>query len=140
MFQALSLVAAPLTEWLKGRAERARVKEEGKIRLAEARVRAEELRTERMANIEADYDLEALRQQKFSLKDEFLLIVVVAPFIGSFIPGIQDYVMKGWEYVEKAPIWYTVSFTGIIAAVFGLRWWFSKNAKQLRVTKQEKQL
>lgn len=69
-----------------------------------------------------DYDIEALRQQQYSWKDEWLLFVLTLPFIGSFIPGLQDHVDHGWDYVAKAPGWYVTCFIGVIAAVYGLRW------------------
>ena len=73
-----------------------------------------------------NYDLAALNSQVTSWKDEYLTILLSAPVIGSFIPGVQDYVVKGWEYVGKAPLWFQTSFIGVIAATFGLRWLFSK--------------
>ncbi|NTW98328.1 MAG: hypothetical protein HGB35_00010 [Geobacteraceae bacterium] len=73
------------------------------------------------------YDLAALQQQGVSWKDEYLMILLSLPFIGSFVPVVQDYVVKGWEYVGKAPLWFQSSFIGVIAATFGLRWLFSRS-------------
>ena len=42
----------------------------------------------------------------------------------SFIPGSQDYVLTGWEYVQQAPDWYQYSFMGAVAASLGIRWAF----------------
>lgn len=106
---------------------------ETKFKLQEARLlkeiakeEAEAKRYEKAAEIESNYDLEALRQQQFSWKDEFWTLVLAAPFIGAFVPGLQDYVMKGFEYIDNMPYWYQASIVGIIAATFGLRWYFSK--------------
>jgi len=127
MFQLLGLLASPLTTWLEGRAKRQVLKEEGKIRLEEAKVRGAELRAERAASAEANYDLEAMRQMQYSWKDEYLLIILSLPFLASFIPVVQDYVITGWGYISQAPDWYQWSFLGVIAATFGLRWLFSKS-------------
>lgn len=72
--------------------------------------------------IEADWDTTAQQQQKHTWKDEYMLFVLTLPIIGSFIPTIQDYIVKGWSYLELVPEWYKLSFLGLIAATFGLRW------------------
>lgn len=73
-----------------------------------------------------DYDIAALEMSKTSWKDEYLTLLLSAPFIGSFLPTVQDYVATGWTYVAKAPVWYQASFIGVIAASFGLRWLFNR--------------
>ena len=72
--------------------------------------------------IEADWDINAQNQMQSSWKDEYLLFLLTLPIIGSFIPTVQDYVIIGWGHVSKAPEWYVISFLGIVAATFGLRW------------------
>lgn len=99
---------------------------EAKVGLAIAKINAEAKRYEKLVDVEADWDKEALRQSQFSWKDEFLTIIFFAPFIGAFIPGVQNYVLKGFEYLDKVPEWYIVCILGIVAATFGLRWWFTK--------------
>ncbi|NTV26673.1 MAG: hypothetical protein HGB01_10770 [Chlorobiaceae bacterium] len=74
-----------------------------------------------------DYDLASLDASKTSWKDEYLTILLSMPVIGSFLPGIQDYVVNGWGYLAKAPQWFQISFIGVIAATFGLRWLFSRS-------------
>jgi hypothetical protein len=76
------------------------------------------------------YDLAALEASKTSWKDEYLTILLSLPVIGSFVPGVQDYVVRGWGYLDKAPLWFQASFVGVIAATFGLRWMFGKKAAQ----------
>ncbi|KAA6233116.1 hypothetical protein FP507_08745 [Chlorobium phaeovibrioides] len=71
-----------------------------------------------------DYDIQALKQSERSWKDEYLTILLSLPVIGSFIPGVQDSVVLGWDYLAKAPVWFQVAFIGVIAATFGLRWLF----------------
>ena len=126
MFAWVKLLIAPVTTWLQGRAKRAEIKEEGKIRLAEAEAqKAIAMATMDIKN-EGDYDTEAQRQMQYSWKDEYLVIVLTFPFIGSFIPKVQDHIKLGWEYVALAPPWYQWSFIGIICATFGLRWYARK--------------
>ena len=51
--------------------------------LQKAKVDAQIRRLENEQNIEADYDLEALRQTQYSWKDEVALIVILLPFLGT---------------------------------------------------------
>jgi len=101
-----------------------KIKTEHKAKVEQARVNAEINRIEKAAQSDQDYDLEALRQTRYSWKDEYVLVILTLPFIGSFIPDIQDYVLKGWEYINKAPEWYQWSFMGAVAASMGIRWAF----------------
>jgi hypothetical protein len=78
---------------------------------------------------ETDYDLAALSGQVSSWKDEYLTILLSLPVIGSFVPGVQDSVVRGWDYLGKAPVWFQTSFIGVIAATFGLRWLFNRKTK-----------
>lgn len=77
-----------------------------------------------------DYDIEALKQQKNSWKDEYLTLIMSLPIILSFVPVVQENIATGWEYVALAPDWYVLSFLGIVAATFGLRWLFQRQAKK----------
>ena len=77
---------------------------------------------------ETDYDLEALKQSQVSWRDEYLTILLSLPFIGSFLPVVQEYVVRGWGYLDKAPVWFQASWIGVIAATFGLRWLFSRQS------------
>lgn len=74
-----------------------------------------------------DYDIEALRQQSTSWKDEWLLLVLTLPFVMSWLPQTQEWVSRGWEYIAKAPFWYQFAFCGVIFAVYGLRWYVKDN-------------
>lgn len=125
----LKLLAAPVAEYLKGRADLQRVKEEGKVRIEEAKTRAAELRAERTAETEANYDLTALQQQQYSWKDEYLLVLWTLPAILSFvpIPEAQTSIQRGWAMLNATPLWYVSGLLGMVAATFGLRWWMTKN-------------
>lgn len=80
----------------------------------------------------SDYDIEAIKAQKESWKDEYLTILMSLPIIGSFVPGVQENIATGWKYVALAPDWYVLSFLGIVAATFGLRWLFQRQLKRSR--------
>jgi len=94
-----------------------------KAAIKKARVEAEITQIEKSAQAETDYDITALRETRFSIKDEISLMVILAPFVGSFLPWTQDYVAQGWKHLNDfAPDWYTWAFLGAISASMGIRW------------------
>ncbi len=62
------------------------------------------------------------------LKDEIVLGVLLAPYIGAFIPGVQEYVLTGFKYLAQMPYWAIGLTVTIMLAVFGIR---HKNASRL---------
>lgn len=54
-------------------------------------------------------------------KDEVVLAVLVAPYIGSFIPGVQDYILTGFEYLDKMPYWAVGLTVTVFLAIYGIR-------------------
>lgn len=61
-------------------------------------------------------------------KDEVVLGVLLFPYIGSFIPGVQDYVLVGFEYLDKMPYWAVGLTVTIFLAIYGIR---HKNASRI---------
>tara|TARA_Y100000401_G_scaffold15096_1_gene10231 strand:- start:839 stop:1231 length:393 start_codon:yes stop_codon:yes gene_type:complete len=126
-----SIVSA-VTSLGKSWLENKKVKTQQKMMLQEAQLKAEVKRIEKSADEvkgDTNYDLEVLRNQRYSYKDEIALACVILPFIGNFIPGLQDYVLRGWEYLSKAPDWYSVVFIGAISASLGMRFLTKKMFK-----------
>ena len=124
----LQFLIAPLTELGKTFLENRRESKKHKYELEKIRREGEIERAKAAQRVEADYDLAAIQAQQYSWRDEFLTLLMSAPFIGCFIPMLQDYVLRGFEILDKTPLWYQVSFVGIVAATFGLRWWFKKQS------------
>jgi len=94
-----------------------------KAAIKKARVEAEITHIAKAAQTETDYDIVALKETRYSVKDEISLLVILAPFVGSFLPWTQEYVKTGWQYLNDfAPAWYTWAFLGAIAASMGIRW------------------
>lgn len=122
--EIIGALTGPVVSWLESREQLKAKKLEGKIRIEEAKIKAEEARWHETAKADSEYDVEAQRQMALSWKDEYIMFIMTLPVIGSFIPGIQDHVAKGWEYVALAPTWFQWSLIGIISATFGLRWLF----------------
>ena len=116
MFGELAKLALnPLTTWLDRRG-----------RLKEARVTAEIRRLETAAAAEVSYDVEAQRQRRHTILDEFLALILIAPFVAGFWPDdrVQAAISQGWDSLLKAPWWYQALIIGVYASTFGLRWLF----------------
>lgn len=56
-----------------------------------------------------------------SWKDEYWTIILSIPLIMCFFPGLQSYVIAGFEALENTPEWYMYCVLTAIAASFGLR-------------------
>lgn len=101
--------------WLDTR----KVKAEGAVKIAAAKIEAKIAKQQAVLNM----DLTAMSGMRWSWKDEYLLIVLSAPIIMAFIPGMEMYITKGFEVIQGMPDWYQWAMTGMIAATFGLRSW-----------------
>jgi len=96
----------------------------GWVGMKKVKYEAEGQRAMALAKVEADYDLEALRAQKDSWKDEVFLYVFLSPLV---IAWFDQEKAMGWvDFVSQMPSWYQYMLIGMMAAVFGLRW-FVKN-------------
>lgn len=103
-----------VTAWFKR-------KQEHKIRVEEAKVSAEIARIEQQTKMIADADIASIEAQRYSIKDEIVLILILAPYVAAFIPGLQPYVKEGFAIINDLPMWYQVSVIGIVISVMGLR-------------------
>ena len=81
-----------------------------------------ENRKTRMATGEIDWDQTMAEASKDSWKDEYILLLWSIPLVLSFTgdDGV-DVVMRGFEALETAPNWYTMSLGIIVAASYGVR-------------------
>ena len=70
---------------------------------------------------EIDFDIEAIKGNKDSLKDEWLTLLFSIPLVLAFIPGCEDIVARGFEALDKCPTWYKEAVSAMIASVFSLR-------------------
>lgn len=73
---------------------------------------------------EQDWDTEAMKASRFSWKDEFITIIIFAPLIVAWFD--EEKALAWTRFVSEMPIWYQIIMSGIVAASFGLRWWFKQ--------------
>lgn len=104
--------------WLQGRAERAKLKEERKTEVERAK---NELIKNR-ENAEINWDNTMAEGSKDSWKDEFWTIILAIPLVMVFIPPLVPYVEQGFEVLDKTvPEWYLYALGMAISAAFGFR-------------------
>lgn len=71
---------------------------------------------------EIDYDLEAMKASRYSWKDEIITGIWFAPLVVAWFDPAAA--MQWIDFVAKMPFWYQFGMFGIMAATFGLRWYF----------------
>ena len=107
----------------------AKTKADGKAKVAEAKARATV--AEKVAAGEVAWEGKMADATVDSWKDEFALVVLLAPAILVFIPGMREYVRDGFEVLSALPDWYQYLLYIAISASFGLKG-VGQAAKMLR--------
>lgn len=104
----------------------------GWVDLKKAKYEAEANKFLALQKAEADWDTEALRQSQYSWKDEFIAIIWYSPL---YVGWFKKDPTLGWEmrdasewvsFVGQLPVWWQFGAFGIMAASFGLRWYFKQ--------------
>ena len=54
-------------------------------------------------------------------KDEAVLFVLLIPYVGAFIPGVQDYILIGFQHLSQMPAWAVGLTVAIFLAIYGIR-------------------
>jgi hypothetical protein len=128
MIQALIGPIANLAgSWFENKI--AKTKAEGQAKVAEAKARATV--AEKVAAGEVEWEGKMADATNESWKDEFALVVLLAPAILVFIPGMREYVKQGFEVLETLPDWYQYLLYIAISASFGIKG-VGQAAKMLR--------
>ncbi len=89
-----------------------------------AKQEAEVALHQQLAKTEADWDVIAQRQAQYSWKDELITCIWFAPLVVAWFDPERS--MEWVDFVSELPIWYQFGMFGIIAASFGLRWYFKQ--------------
>ena len=96
----------------------------GKIDIAQAKVNAAIKQQGHIQTWEQTY----VNMQSNSLKDEVVLGVLLIPYVGAFIPVVQDYIMTGFKYLDNMPYWAVGLTVTVMLAIYGIR---HKNANRI---------
>jgi hypothetical protein len=113
--------------WFQNKVEK--TKAEGMAKVAEAKARATV--AEKVAAGEVEWEGKMAQASDNSWKDEFALVVLLAPAILVFIPGMTEYVRNGFEILNTLPEWYQYLLFIAISASFGIKG-VGQAAKMLR--------
>lgn len=114
-----------LKERQKLKADLKLAKLRGQIDLEAAKVQAAIAQQQHVQTWEQTY----VNAQASSLKDEVVLAVILFPYVGAFIPVVQDYVLVGFQYLEQMPYWAVGLTVTILLAIYGIR---HKNASKIQ--------
>ncbi len=109
--------------------QKAALKQQLKLAKLNGKIAFQTAKYQAKAQAQADvHSWEMAQIANSGIKDEIVLAVLLAPYIGAFIPGVQEYVLTGFEYLEQMPYWAIGLTVTIMLAVFGIR---HKNASRL---------
>ena len=110
-------IASLAGTWFENKVEK--TKAEGQAKVAEARARATV--AEKVAAGEVAWEGKMADATVDSWKDEFALVVLLAPAILVFIPGMKEYVKEGFDILATLPEWYQYLLYIAISASFGIK-------------------
>lgn len=125
----VGLIKEPIVEWQKRKTIEVELESKILDRQHELNLKKMDIAGElakQGIQIEADWDARAQADMSTSWKDEYLLILFSLPLILSFFPSTQQAVLEGFAILDKTPQWYMLLVTGIVSAVYGLRWLLSR--------------
>lgn len=113
----LGKVAPKVAEYYQKKLE---LKYQYKLTKWESKIRRAEAAEQR------DHEWEQMQIRNSGWKDEYVLILLSIPLVGVFIPGLQPYILQGFQTLGQTPQWYQWLIVLIFTAVYGIRVWRRK--------------
>jgi len=110
-------IANLASSWMSSKVEK--VKADGQAKVAIARAKANV--AEKIATGEVEWEKSMADASDDSWKDEFALVVLLAPAILVFIPGMREYVKEGFIVLNELPTYYQHLLYIAISASFGIK-------------------
>ena len=93
------------------------LKQKELIALANAKIKqAEQGRADDLS-----LNMQALKNMRTTLKDEYLLLIITIPFVMAFIPELANHALQGFKVIDQMPEWIQYLFMGIVIVTFGMR-------------------
>ena len=116
-----NLLIGPLSN-LVGNAVKGFVEtKKAKADLALTEIKAQKSLKEAQIAGKISWEASAVDQMKGSWKDEVALVVLLAPAILVFIPGMTDHIRSGFEALHSLPTYYQHLLYIAISASFGIK-------------------
>lgn len=114
--------------WLEGNQKITEAKLQAKITTIESGARIAEAKATAVVNLAASdqehsqaWERVLVEQSSASWKDEWWTLIVSAPLIMSFIPGLAPYVPEGFSNLETVPEWYLYIVFAAVSFAFARR-------------------
>ena len=118
MLQALiGPIANLASSWMNSKVEK--VKADGQAKVAQAKAKA--VVAEKVVTGEVEWEKSMADATDASWKDEFALVVLLAPAILVFIPSMTEYVRTGFEVLNTLPDWYQYLLFIAVSSSFGIK-------------------
>ena len=109
--------------------QKAALKQQLKLAKLNGKIAFQTAKYQAKAQAQADtHSWEMAQIANSGIKDEIVLAVLLLPYVGAFIPGVQEYVLTGFKYLAQMPYWAIGLTVTIMLAVYGIR---HKNASRL---------
>ncbi len=122
MFNPLSIlkmVVSPLVDIASGWQKRKTAKLDSDLKINEAQTTAQIKKINTGQHADIAWENKQIDQSGW--KDDFWTIVIAIPLIMCFIPFMVQYVVKGFEALEKTPVWYQTLVSVAVASAFGVK-------------------
>ena len=103
--------------WMNSKVEK--VKADGQAKVAQARAKA--VVAEKVATGEVAWEKSMADATDSSWKEEFALVVLLAPAILVFVPSMTEYVRTGFEVLNTLPDWYQYLLFIAVSSSFGIK-------------------
>ena len=110
-------IANLASSWMESKVEK--VKADGQAKVAQAKSKAAV--ADKIASGEIAWEKSMAEATDGSWKDEFALIVLLAPAILVFIPSMTEYVRAGFEVLNTLPEWYQYLLFIAVSSSFGIK-------------------
>jgi hypothetical protein len=112
-------IAAPIVGHFQQKAAVKAAKVESEIRVIEAKTKhIQQLVADRQA---ADIQWEIKSIENSGWKDEYLLVLFSIPLVMCFIPGLDVYVVAGFNALQGTPEWYQWAICIMVGSAYGVK-------------------
>lgn len=131
MFKALLsfLGGGPVEQVGEYLANRAKLKQQLKLTQLEGKIAVSVAKAQAAVQKQTNtHSWEMAQIANSGWKDEIVLGVLLFPYVGAFIPGVQEHILTGFQYLEQMPYWAVGMTVTIFLAIYGIR---HKNAAKI---------
>lgn len=121
-------IVEPVADYFQRKQELKSLERQQKLEFKKA------LHTARLENVrqgkinEAKWNVESIRNAGW--KDEWFTLILSIPLVLCFFPSMVEYVLEGFQALEKTPVWYRGGVMVAISSAFGFQQYFKIRNKK----------